>query len=182
MIKRQWVVAYVIGNNEMSFAAWMNERGIQAYVVSGKKQTKPLRKKKPLIKEAPAFTSYVFVHIKTAARRNREWGVMRMAPGFLRVITDNGGEPTIVPERAIRELWDMQERGEFNHKNYALAFVRGTPVGIKSGPYQFASGVVTSNPQNEGDAPIIEVNGSKVKIHVSLLEISGNYPHPGLAG
>lgn len=182
MVRREWVVAYVTGGREKTFHNWMNERGIQCYVPMGKRKTKPSRKKQAVVSERAAFPGYAFVNIKVGPRHNREWGVMREAPGFIRVVTHDGGQPICVRESVIAFLEVCQKKGDFDYQPLNLRFVPGSKIEVKDGVFVGMKGQVLSDPDEAGDYPVVEFGPHKVKIHVSLLEFSGQSPHPGRAG
>jgi transcription antitermination factor NusG len=156
-----WSVGLISSNKAFMCQMDMERLGIESYIPTGTRLTKPKRKHKAVRTIFFPFPGYIFV--KDYFQHRDEFNRIR---GFKKVVFNN------IPEVRVNDVRDRQSEGAFDidgTPTKTLSYKRGEQVRITMGPLMGQLGVVEKDTKALPWA-CLNVLGMKVKIFIDFIE------------
>lgn len=163
-----WVLGVSGAQRELELKAWMEARGVVAYVPMAKHEQRLRHVKKPIVYSKPAFGRYIFMREEGPAI----WQHYRAANerGLITAIVCMDGEPVRMPDKAVGRIQLAESQGLFDSVRLPLNFQVGNKVEIIEGAAQGLHGIV-QRVHAKTKRVSVEIFGREVNLHISNLLI-----------
>ncbi|MDK1494009.1 transcription termination/antitermination NusG family protein [Sinorhizobium sp. 7-81] len=162
-----WYVVRTRAGQQQKAVQEMQEKGIEAYCPTMRRETRHHQTKKWIMREFPLFTGYAFAPLTPW-----DFATLRDIRNVVSVLGDADGNPAPVSWSVIEQIKDAQERGDFDVLRPPVRRLKaGDSVQIKDGPLSGHYAAVTNVVGRRAIKAFVEMFGSLREVEIALESI-----------